>query len=864
MDNEYLIRAIQQRSDLILFSLDRNYCLTSFTRTYQEMLRVFWHAEIHIGDNILDHTPEQWQKQSQSYFDRALCGEKFSMIEKGEDYGEGFSYWESRFTPIPDGSGGIEGISVLVRDITELVHTSQQLDETKSRLKLALTASKTGVWEWNIRTNEVYWSDEVYELFNIRDRNPSLDYTSYLDSVHPEDVKLLQDKIQEAISKLSAYYVEHRVFTPNNQLRWIRGVGQIIPGDDGRPEKLTGIVHDITQEKEEHDKIAQLALVANATTNMVIITDRDGRVEWVNPAFEHITGYTLLEVLGKKPGHVLQGELTDKPTADWISQKIREGQGFKNIELINYTKSGRLYWVSLEVIPLTDENGQVEKFVAVQSDITEQKLSNEILRESESRFRQIIQSSPMGVLMYELNDRNELVLIETNASANQILGVDTSALLGLTIEQAFPPLAQTEIPQHYRKAARENVPWYSEEVQYNDGKISGAYQVHAFQAGTNRVAIFFLDITARKKSEKEIRDWRTRYELIVQSSRQMIYDYDVDSGKILWSGSTQEILGYTNEEMGDIEQWSMLIHRDDRDRIVNMLMTAREHLEKFNVEYRFRDRWGNYKVLHDRGFFFLDSDRNNTMRMLGIMEDITRAKEAEQTLLLNNEALQKANEELDRFVYSASHDLRAPIASLLGLIQVAKMEKSREALDMLFEMQEKSLKRLDTFIRDIVDHSRNARIPVEYQEADLEKCFQEAFDQVSFMENSAKIRKKITITQSHPFITDVKRFQIIINNLVSNAIKYADLNKEDPYLEVEADITDKRGIFRIHDNGEGIPEDLHDQIFDMFFRASSRGTGSGLGLYIVKEVVNRLDGAVTVNAEFGKGSSFTVLLPNRL
>jgi signal transduction histidine kinase len=244
------------------------------------------------------------------------------------------------------------------------------------------------------------------------------------------------------------------------------------------------------------------------------------------------------------------------------------------------------------------------------------------------------------------------------------------------------------------------------------------------------------------------------------------------------------------------------------------------------------------------------------------MEDITSKKEAEDSLMVKNNELLKANEELDRFVYSASHDLRAPIASLLGLIQVARLEKSRDALEMLFTLQEKSLKKLDSFIRDIVDHSRNARLPVEGKPVDVQKCINEAFEQFHFLENMDKIRKDIQIRQETIFITDPKRFQIIINNLISNAIKYSDPSKPDPYLEISADINSHRALFKFHDNGEGIMKELQDQIFDMFFRASSRGTGSGLGLYIVKEVVNKLNGEIMVKSDYGKGSTFTVLLPN--
>ncbi len=862
MDNGALIRAIQNRSDIIFFSLDAQYRLTSFTSSFQNLIMPIWQWELQIGDNMLNLLPEMMRSKSKAYFDRALCGEEFSIIENEIDWGGSKNVWESRFSPLVDGSDKIEGFSVMVRNITELVQTTQVLDETRERLKLALNVGNTGVWEWNIHTNAVYWSDEVYNLFSIPRSTEPVSYDTYLQAVHPEDREKIPLAIEASLTRQAEYFVEHRIITFQKEVRWIRGTGKVVMGKDGLPEKLIGLVQDITIEKEEHNRVALLAMVSNTTTNMVIITDREGRTEWVNPAFEQITGYTLQDVLGIKPGTVLQGPLTNKATVQWIRQKLKAAEGFKDVELINYTKQGKPYWVSLEVHPLADEMGNVVKFVAIQSDVTEQKIAKENLQESESRFRQIIQFSPMGILMYELNLVNQLILIEVNESARNILDLDTTNLIGLTLEEAFPSLAHTKIPKHYRQAAREGIPWYSEEVVYNDGKIDGAYQVHAFQAGTNRVAIFFLDITERKKAEKDVEDWRARYELIVKSSGQMIYDYDLASGNILWSGNTVHILGFSNEEMGDINQWSALIHPDDRDTIVTGLQKAQQELSKFDVEYRFRNREGNYKIVSDRGFFYADQINPENLRMLGIMEDITEKKEAEQNLMIKNEELLKANEELDRFVYSASHDLRAPIASLLGLIQVARMEDSRDSLELLFTLQEKSLKKLDTFISDIVDYSRNERLPIKREPINLHKFFDEALEQFNFLENTGKLRKDIRIVQHHDFVTDPKRFQIIVNNLLANAIKYADLSKEEPYLAIEADITLHRGIFRFVDNGEGIRPELQHQIFDMFFRASNRATGSGLGLYIVKEAVAKLNGEISLHSDYGNGSAFTILLPN--
>jgi PAS domain S-box-containing protein len=373
--------------------------------------------------------------------------------------------------------------------------------------------------------------------------------------------------------------------------------------------QIQAIVRDISERKRTEEENRQLAMVANTTTNMVILTDAQGRIEWVNPAFVRVTGYTLEEVMGKSPGSFLTGAESDVTASALMREKLIRGEGFKDVELINYTKEGKAYWVSIEVHPVYDKYGKVVQFVAIETDITERK-------------------------------------------ANQ------------------------------------------------------------------------------------------------------------------------------------------------------------------------------------------------------------------QALLDRNEDLIKINAELDRFVYSASHDLRAPIASLLGLIEVARLEKSMDNMERLLDMQKKSLQRLDHFIKDIVDHSRNMRLQVELEEVNIEAIIQGSFEHLQFMENAKRIRKHIRVEQAVPFFTAPSRLEIILNNLISNAMKYADLRKADPFIEVNVTINTTHAEIRVIDNGEGIPTDAKPKVFEMFYRASANGMGSGLGLYIVKEAIQKVGGTVVVYSEYGKGTEFVVEIPN--
>ncbi len=228
-----------------------------------------------------------------------------------------------------------------------------------------------------------------------------------------------------------------------------------------------------------------------------------------------------------------------------------------------------------------------------------------------------------------------------------------------------------------------------------------------------------------------------------------------------------------------------------------------------------------------------------------------------------NEALRKVNSELDRFVYSASHDLRSPLSSVLGLINIAKNDPHPDKSEYL-KMIEKSVLKLDSFIRDIIDFSRNARLELTNEPIVLSTMIHDIFEDLRFLENFPLLEKEFIDRTQGKFYSDPKRVRIILSNLIANAIKHHHPRLiEHAKLTIEA--ADKGGGVQVDvsDNGPGIEQAYLKDIFKMFFRATSRTPGSGLGLYIVKETVDRLNGKISVESTLNEGAKFTVWLPNK-
>jgi len=222
--------------------------------------------------------------------------------------------------------------------------------------------------------------------------------------------------------------------------------------------------------------------------------------------------------------------------------------------------------------------------------------------------------------------------------------------------------------------------------------------------------------------------------------------------------------------------------------------------------------------------------------------------------------LEKTNDELNRFVYSTSHDLRSPLASIMGILNLAKMENSVDDPNGYLGMIETCVQRMDGFIQKIIEYYKSIRVDDVYEEIDFEQLLNEIIE-ICRMQNQ-NIDFSVSVDQSVPFQGDSFRLSVILNNLISNAVKYQKTAEETPWVKVNVNVNERRAIIKIEDNGIGIVEQHLNNIFKMFFRSSNNVTGLGIGLYIVKEALNRVGGEIFVHSVYGEGTMFELKVPN--
>ncbi len=491
--------------------------------------------------------------------------------------------------------------------------------------------------------------------------------------------------------------------------------------------------------------------------------------------------------------------------------------------------------------------------------IEEERLRNlETVQQSEERFRKLAENSPDIVFVEQLPEQKLIYLNREN-----IFGYPAEKFAPFsTIHEWFvhkedapklqelrQKIAKTDGPDHYNVELRvynatKQVEWVSGRVvvmsRHADGSVS-------------QILVNVTVITGQKQIQFSIEKDKANLEALIENTSDGIWVVNRNYEIMIMNTSLQRgclaLLGTQLEPGKNIleqfpqdmrEPWKMLYEKAFKG-------------DRYRKEMHFH--------LQDKDLYYeisFNPIRNKAGHVEGasvFARNITSKKMAADELV-------KANFELDSFVYRSSHDLRAPLRSVLGLINLVRLEDDSQQQDNYLNLIEKSVNRLDNFINDLTHFSRNSRMTVERLKVDFNLILSESVENLRYMENAERVKLNLDIAQDCDFVSDPARISIILHNLISNAVKYQRTSIDNSFVSVGIRITVQNATIAVTDNGMGIETEYLPKIFDMFFRASANSYGSGLGLYITKQVVEKLAGSLHVESKVNEGTAFTIVLPN--
>jgi PAS domain S-box-containing protein len=469
----------------------------------------------------------------------------------------------------------------------------------------------------------------------------------------------------------------------------------------GSPD-IIGIAREISDRKKNEDTLRESeerfrTLLQYLPSVAVQGFGQDYTVISWNEASTRMFGYTAEEAVGKDVRNLLVPSDSSSTITDSFSSMARTGIPGPSAELDLLHKDGSRVpvFVSHAVVKIP---GKSTILFCISVDLTEQKKAETALREAELRLQSILDVAPFGTFVYELHDDGDLVLVSGNQSANRILKTDCSRFVGKTIEEAFPALAQTTIPDAYRKVVRDVEPFHRDAVDYGTDEITGIFEIHAVPLTQNRMTVFFRDISEKKKAEKELEQSETRFRALIQNSSDIIQILDEENRLVYSSPAIYKILGYPEDSLNNRNILD-LVHPDDRNRVAADLNEVYTHTNLGTpTEYRMLTASGDSLYVESIGVNLLDVPGVN-----GVVINthaVHERKQAEQAL--------SESEERSRLIFQHSNDaiylFEITSSGMPGKIVDTNEVAVRQTGFAKDELVQKSL--LDLCSRDLSQRSR--------------------------------------------------------------------------------------------------------------------------------------------------------------
>ena len=740
------------------------------------------------------------------------------------------------------------GIISIVRDGTEDRRDRDALRESQARLAEAEQLANMGSWVWDLVGGQTSWSDQLYRIYGLAPADFSPSYESFLARVHPDDRQAMEASLERMLASATHEALSFRIVRPDGSVRRIEGWGVAMRDENGRVLRVVGTNQDVTDEivAEERAREAETRFrnLVDSLPVGVMRSRVDGTILSMNPAGMRMLGYTELGELLATNTKQLYLDPADR--AKVLERYAKEGPTI-DYEIRARRQDGSVFWARTNGRAVLDREGRVAELESVWEDVTERKDAEQALRASEERFRSLADGAPVGIFHTDAAGHG----IYANPRWYEITGLTPEQGLRDGWLTAVHPEDRDRVRDAWELSTRAGAAFECEfrfvrptgevrRVMANASPVRSLDRTVVGYVGTN------LDITARWQAEQGARQAETRFRQLVESLPMGVFETTPDGTLLSANPAGLRIYGYADaEELRTKSTRSIWVDPAERQRILERY-SPENPVQSWQAPHQRKD--GSVIWIQGRARAIFDEGR--IVRLETVLEDITEKKAMEQTR--------------SDFLAMLTHDLKNPITTLLGFSELLEHSERADRPDILHGMQSAATRAL-TIANNFLDYTQieSGSLELRREGVQVNVIVGEVVDSQRGTATVRGISIETDFGADLPWLMlDESLFGRAVANLVGNAIKFS---PDDSRISIETAGRGDRVLVSVRDQGPGIAPADRGKLFQRFGVLSKRGKGStGLGLFIVKTVVEAHGGEVAVECPPEGGSIFQIFLPARV
>ncbi len=734
----------------------------------------------------------------------------------------------------------------------------------RQKAEAALERSEMESWELVQRVGDVIFSlapDTV-----IRSLNPAFTTLTgwacadwlgkpFTEIVHPADLPLAKEKFAAVVRGETVLALELRL--QGKERGPVLFELTLAPHlRDGIAAQLLGVGRDISERKRGDERLRQLSRAVEQSPTLVLITDTDGGIEYVNPKFSEITGYDLKEIKGRNP-RILKSDRENPACYETLWTTIRQGGVWRG-QFHNRKKSGECYWVSASISGVTNDAGVITHFVAVQEDITERKKAEEALRASQEFATNIIESSLDMILTTDLERR----ITRGNQAALTAFGYDEAELVGQKTALLYDDSTYSDV---VHQSLMESGRYVGEVInRRKNGELFPSLLTASLLRDVQGQIVGHMgisrDITERKRAENKMREQAA----LLDITSDAILVRDLEQRVLFWNKGAERLYGWGAEEVLGRKATEFLWETQALPQIETIEPTVREAGQWWGEMHHVAKN-GRKLIIEGRLTLMYDADAT-PRSVLMVCTDVTEKRHLQKQLL----HVQRL-ESIGTLAGGIAHDLNNILAPILLSADILRVHITNpDGLRILSTVQEVTQRGAD-IVRQVLTFARGIdgeRVPVDPRHlvGELIRMAAETFPKSILLLSRVSAEAWLVTgdgTQLHQILLNLcvnARDAMSGGGTLTVTAENAQLDKQYASMNPGAQ-PGPYVILKVSDTGTGIAPEIIDRIFDPFFTTKPKGKGTGLGLSTTLGIVKAHGGFLQVESQIGQGSTFRIFLP---